>query len=138
MASFLLTWNPKIFKWVTLDEDITRVETGILSGHPYKFDWSVMSVKPAAGDDFYLTTVGYKPVNGIVGLGRITSDAYPLDSECRRRGINIEFHKLVNPDHKMLVETPVLQSIYPDQLWTPQCSGISIHPECEKLLKELW
>lgn len=138
MASYLLTWNPNVFAWPFIDEDIVKIDRFRDLDEKYILNWSVISSKPAAGDDFYLMVVGFKPVNGIVGLGKICGNAYTLDFQNRRKYVDIEFHKLLNPNKDMIIELPVLESVCPEQLWTPQCSGIRINDEYETFLRSLW
>ncbi len=139
MNSFLLTWNPNNFKWDDLKDCIDEVQE---NGNLF-FNWSVCSNKPAAGDWFYLMLVGCSSYNGIIGAGHILSDPYEFGDVMprrrkygsRRKFVDINFRMLFDPDKELLVENTVLRHFYPEQLWTPQSSGIIIKDHCAEFLR---
>lgn len=65
MSNYLLTWNPKITKWDTLDSEISKVE----KKHSTNVRWSCGMNKSIKPDDLIiLMRLGREP-KGIVGLG---------------------------------------------------------------------
>ncbi|RLC39437.1 MAG: HNH endonuclease, partial [Candidatus Coatesbacteria bacterium] len=72
MKTYLLSWNPEIWEWDDLDDEINTIkEKGFVEGR-----WScgrTKIIKP--GDYFFLIRLGKEP-KGIFASGRIISDVY--------------------------------------------------------------
>ncbi len=144
MATFLLTWNPKRWKWKSLKKDVKQVA----NGEKLVTNWSCgNSQKINIGDCIYLIRLGEEP-KGIIASGVITSPPFRLphwDNGRAKRGeeanyVEVEFDKLLHPDspnilpRSFLKEEPNLSKMH----WDTQVSGIKIPDEIAKILVDLW
>lgn len=123
----LYTWNPGKWEW----KDFKEAEATVRAGKRHKMYWSCGHTKSIAkGDQFLLVRLGVEP-KGIVGCGVVTSTPYALphwDAGLRSEGkealrTDLEFTFLsAHP----IITLRELERRYPDMIWTPQISGISV------------
>jgi 5-methylcytosine-specific restriction protein A len=84
--TFLLTWNPKIYRWDDLDDDIQELEeSGILESQ-----WSCgMRTHLPIGSRVFLIRLGRvqrgEPPKGIIASGSTCSTPYPLPHWIREK-----------------------------------------------------
>jgi 5-methylcytosine-specific restriction protein A len=136
-TGFLLTWNPTVWPWDNLEEDLAKLRlNGSLS-----FDWSCGANKSIKkGDRLFLVRLGVAP-KGIIGSGFATSDVFQRS----RRGqppqnrVKFVFDHLFDPSSEGLIGLDELNSTYfQPQKWNPQGSGISIRPDVLLKLEKRW
>lgn len=139
MSNYLLTWNPKITKWDTLDSEISKVE----KKHSTNVRWSCGMNKSIKPDDLIiLMRLGREP-KGIVGLGYSNTEVEtrPHWKEEERlkgksaRSVKINFFQLQS---KPIIPLASLQKEFPNFNWTPQSSGIGVSDQIAfKLFEEV-
>ena len=139
MACFIYTWNPDRWHWADFQDAIYRVN----NAENYERFWSCGNTKRIQpGDLFFLIKVGAKP-RGIIGCGYVSSVPYERahwDETKRAAGqvvlrTDLLFKAL---SEKPIFSTEELEHRFPEQLWSPQASGISVKEEiAEKLLSEI-
>jgi len=138
---WLLSWNPKNWKWDKYSEWCV----GTKSGERFIESWTCHSKKPAIGDEFYLIKLGEKP-RGLIGHGYIARESYSAphyNNERAQKGektnhIDAEFDRIFNYELEKFIDQEYLKSAFPDQNWSPQGSGIQIREKYVPLIKRLW
>ena len=137
MRTFLFLWNPHVWKWESLNHNISEIEN---SGST-KLTWRVHGHKKIRpGDRAFLMRLGAKP-KGIVATGEVVSASFP-DEHWDTEGIQthfvmIEFDVILDPKRSIL-GLPILQEISSAYNWTPQPSGVEIPPEISEKLESVW
>jgi len=130
MSAYIYTWNPERWHWADLQDAIYKVN----NNEEYERRWSCGNTKRIQpGDLFFLIKVGANP-RGIIGCGYVSSEPYdaPHWDESKRtvgeiaRRTNLLFKALST---KPIFTTEDLERRFPEQLWSPQSSGISIKDE---------
>ena len=137
MAAYLYTWNPARWKWIDLQNAISRVN----NDEDYKLSWSCGNTKRIiSGDRFFLMRLGKEP-KGIVGCGYVVSDMYEgthWDDKQAAEGKTTRHNTLL---FKALSDKPIfdllddLKGRYPSYQWTPQAGGLAIPDD---IALELW
>ena len=139
MAAFIYTWNPERWRWADLQEAIYAIN----NGEDYERLWSCGNTKRIkVGDLFFLVKVGSNP-RGVIGCGYVSSEPenYPHWDESKRAAGEIT--PRTNLLFKVLTNTPIfrtegLEQRFPEQMWSPQASGISLKEDiADKLLAEI-
>lgn len=135
--TILLTWNPKKWEWVNLDEMVD--ETSRLGSR--EVQWSVGRSKDIArGDRFYLLHLGLEP-RGIMASGWITSEPESKPhwdgSERSALYVDIEYDQLFRPE-QLILPVSKLKSLMPQQHWTPQSSGTIVREDYVAKLESAW
>jgi 5-methylcytosine-specific restriction protein A len=130
MATYIYTWNPKLWNWFDFRNAITLIS----AGEKYDCYWSCGNTKKIrVGDEFLLMRLGVDP-KGIIGVGKISSEPYLLphwDTAKAAQGQNVLRTDLL---FQALAEKPfillaALQREYGEFNWTPQASGITVPQE---------
>tara|TARA_R110001606_G_C15404397_1_gene653909 strand:+ start:9367 stop:11880 length:2514 start_codon:yes stop_codon:yes gene_type:complete len=137
VSSYLLSWNPKNFS--TGGEGLDQ---GTLD---YQKDevvrWSCHSKQVVEGDNVYLIKLG-KGSRGIIAKGVVTKASYIdkcwKDSTKERTYIDFRVEDIRHNCNEGLVPQVLLLKACPEQQWSPQSSGISIKPEYEETINNLW
>jgi 5-methylcytosine-specific restriction protein A len=135
--TFLLTWNPSRWEWSDYQEKVTAVQN---NGSTI-LRWSCGNSKNIKVDDqVFLMRVG--PLSpGIIGSGYVVKapfkDTHFSDEDREALYVEVAFDTLVDYQNNLL-SLEVLKQELPQQLWTPQASGISIKKECLSKLETLW
>ena len=137
MSSYLLSWNPKHF---TTGGDGSK--QGVLDYKPGEVvRWSCHSKQAVEGDIVYLIKLG-KGARGIIAKGTITKASYVdqcwKDASKQRTYIDFRLEEIRHSCSEGLVPQVLLQKSCPEQQWSPQSSGISIKPQYQNLIDELW
>lgn len=139
MAAYIYTWNPERWRWADLQDAIYKIN----NGEDYERLWSCGNTKRIqAGDLFFLVKVGANP-RGIIGCGYVSSapDDHPHWDETKKAAGEVA--PRTNLLFKVLTNTPIfrteaLQERFPEQVWSPQASGISVKDDiANKLLAEI-
>lgn len=139
MAAWLLTWNPDRYEWDNYDEECEEVS----KAQPIEFEWSCISKKAQAGDEFYLMKLG-KPPRGIIAHGIITKGSFESEhwddnkADQNTNYVSGECDTLLNYKTQEILNASVLDERCPQQWWHPQASGIRIRDEVLSTLTELW
>ena len=134
MRAWLLTANPKrqgLGRIMTAD-DLERYARTVMSWD----NWSVRSTKIRENDSFFLMLLGQGRLNGIMARGSICSAPYKgesWDEEGEALYVNVNFDS-----HPHFLSQKLLRERFPDQLWSPQSSGISIRAKYLKDLDSLY
>lgn len=130
--TYILTWNPNVYHWNDYEEKVNICKQGF----EFDYDWSCRSLKPHSGDRFILLMQGMGRKNGIVGYGTIYDKPYELPfAGYGGRFIDIKFTKMWNYKTDKYVRTDVLKTMFPEQCFSPQMSGIRIR---SSILPDLW
>ena len=98
---WLLSWNPKNWKWDKYSEWCV----GTKIGERFIESWTCHSKKPAVGDEFYLIKLGEK-LRGLIGHGYIARESYSAPH------YDYEQEKFIDQEY--------LKNSFPDQNWSPQ------------------
>ncbi|QUI70112.1 AAA family ATPase [Pseudoalteromonas sp. M8] len=137
MSSYLLSWNPKNFSTGGEGSDQGTLD--------YQKDevvrWSCHSRQVAEGDHVYLIKLG-KGSRGIIAKGIVTKASYIdkcwKDATKERTYIDFRVEDIRHNCNEGLVPQVLLLKACPEQQWSPQSSGISIKPEYEETINNLW
>lgn len=138
---WLLSWNPKNWKWDKYSEWCDGTEIG----KRFTESWTCLSKKPAVGDEVYLIKLGEKP-RGIIGHGYISREAYSAphyNPERAEKGektnhVDVEFDRIYSYETERYLDQEILKNTFHSQNWSPQGSGIRIREEYSPRLKMLW
>jgi len=137
MSSYLLSWNPKNFSTGGEGSDQGTLD--------YQKDeivrWSCHSKQVTEGDNVYLIKLG-KGSRGIIAKGVVTKASYVdkcwKDATKERTYIDFRVEDIRHNCNEGLVPQVLLLKACPQQQWSPQSSGISIKPEYEETINNLW
>ena len=137
--TFLFAWNPKKWKWETLQQSIDQIEqTGQATEK-----WSVISHrKIQPGDKAFLMRLGDEP-KGIMAAGFVSTVPF-LSKHWSGEGksmhcVMINFEVILDPGAEPLLSLDILnQGNLANVNWTPQSSGIEIAPEIADELEAVW
>jgi len=139
MRTFVFVWNPKKWNWIDLEKKIEIINQ---TGHVTE-DWGVASFKKIQlGDRFFLLRLGVKP-KGIIGSGYISSDVF-MAKHWNGDNVNIpkvmlDFDVLINAEIDPNLSIDILNSGDLAKMnWTPQLSGIEMHPDFVDKVESLW
>jgi 5-methylcytosine-specific restriction protein A len=142
MRTYVLTWNPKRWKWSSLDADVAAVACGRQAAENTWSTGNTRSIEP--GDRLFLLKLGTDP-RGIMGSGvaesRPTEEPH-WDEAKRASGatalrVRVRFDRLVAPDSVLEVEFLRANGLGAFH-WSPQASGISMQDDLALRLGELW
>ncbi len=140
MATYLLTWNPKRWKWDGLAADANEVaERGRLVRR-----WSCGNTKRIEqGDRVFLLRQGLEP-RGIIASGSVTTPSYQDDHWDPERDtpgwfVEVEFDALQDPETDPILPRERLDAPeFADVYWNTQASGTSIPPHVAEALEREW
>ena len=139
MRTFVFVWNPKKWNWIDLEKKIEIINQ---TGHVTE-DWGVASFKKIKlGDRFFLLRLGKEP-KGIIGSGYISSDVF-MAKHWNGDNVNIpkvmlDFDVLINAEIDPNLSIDILNSGNLAKMnWTPQLSGIEMHPDFVNKVESLW
>jgi len=143
MATYLLTWKPKLYDpWIeNIHDSIAELsENGFC-----KYSWSTgsnKSVKP--NDRVFMMKLGENP--GIIASGWAVSKVY-TDRHWNRNAISktakyvdVHFDAILNPEIDKPFSKPLLrEGVFQKQkTWTPQSSGMNIFDDIAEQLERDW
>src|SRR5436309_4999395 len=139
MASFLLTWNPRVYPWSDLRSDIRKLrKSGI-----FHSDWScARSKRIRKGDRVFLLRQGEEP-RGIVASGWATSDWYEGPG-WRRAGVpcnyvDLSLDVLLDAEREPILPREALShGALSRMYWDTQVSGIRIRDDVGRELEKAW
>jgi 5-methylcytosine-specific restriction protein A len=141
MSTYLFVWNPKVWKWIHLEQSIEQLnKTGSVTEA-----WSCSSYKKVRpGDRAFLMRVGKSP-KGIIASATIISNPFfsdfrsGEDKAVPRMRVMLDFDILLNAEKEPILTLDILkQGKLSSQNWLPQASGISIRPELVDELEAVW
>jgi hypothetical protein len=123
MSTFLLTWNPKAWKWDDFDECVAE----LVSEGTFQSRWSTgVTKRMVEGDRCFLMRLGAEH-KGIIASGFFCSGTFWDDHWSGEEGrsclyANVEFDVLVSPFSDQILPLEILKSKFPSFNWTPQAS----------------
>jgi len=143
MKTYLLTWNPRRWRW----DDLAETSAKTLAGKGVIGSWSCGNTKSIAkGDRIFLMRVSESP-KGIIASGWVTTaphlrlhwDTNKTAAGVECLGIDGEWERLINP----AVDVPLeMRDLKKGKLggfnWTPQSSGTRIPDDIADELEEKW
>ena len=130
--AFLLTWNPKLYDWATLDEDIETIE----AGDRLETSWSVRRKDLPAGSRVYLLKQGDES-RGLIASGLAITDASPDERNPSRSWVRVEFDRLLRRPvsvEQLLELSKTLSQVH----WSPQQSGTEVPEALVSDLEWAW
>ena len=143
MATFLLTWKPKLYdQWLV---DIPELIMEINENGFCKYGWSTGSSKKIQPNDrVFMMKLGENP--GIVASGWTASDVYedkhwnPKAKSKKANYVEVDFDTIINPETEAIFPLPLQKNgVYRNQkTWTPQSSGMELHDEVAEKLEKDW
>jgi hypothetical protein len=138
MSAYLLTWNPRKWKWSTLESDIKLLQK---QGY-MRIKWSCGRIgKILSGDKVFLLMQD-EGKRGIVGFGRAVSPVF-LDESWnssektigkRKNYVVVEFERLLNPESTILKED---RKILSRGYWCAP-GPIGVPPQLAEKLESAW
>jgi hypothetical protein len=134
VAAYLLTWNPRVFAWSDLRQDIARLRRG----RKLVTDWScARSKRIRKGDRLWLLRQGVEP-RGIVARGRAVSDWYEGPG-WRRPGVpchyvDWEIEVLLDAEQEPILPRELLATLGAMN-WNTMVSGITVPPDVDHALE---
>ncbi len=140
--AYLLTWNPN--KW-NFEGGFYSFLQQVENGENPIIEWSVVSSSIQKGDELYLMRLGEEP-RGIIAKGVSLSDVHlelHYDPERAKSGektkhITVQFLSAVDYSNDKHLNWKYLKTHFPEQMWTPQSSGIEIRSEYVTSLCDVW
>ena len=140
--TWLLSWNPNNWKWEDYEEAVSMTQSGLA----YETIWSCANTHVKPGDRVFLTVLGSSGKNGIIASGNALSESFEADHwdpEKNEQGkkakrINVSFDYILNYSTQKTLKQDVLNSLFPDQQWSPQGSGIEIKDVYIQQLEDEW
>ena len=105
--------------------------------------WSCgVTKKIVKGDRAFLIKLGTEKPTGIMASGYSLSETFEAEhySDPQRTALYTElrYDILLHPKKERLLEREYLNQIIPEVKWSPQASGMTIHPEQAEKLEEIW
>jgi 5-methylcytosine-specific restriction enzyme A len=138
MATYILTWNPRVWKWHSFETDYQNVRAvGYLD-----FQWSCGATRRIKeGDRLFLLRQGTEP-KGILAAGSATSTPDGGNNFTQKRNaswnIDVRFDVLLRPEDEILPLSALSSGKLSDVYWHPRASGMSVSPEAAAALEEIW
>jgi len=138
MNTYLITWNPRLWPWVTLEHDIVKLrEVGYLDD-----GGTCKTTQLRRGDRAFLLRQGEEP-RGILGSGYATSERYEdkhfVDQDKRANYADVRFDVILNPSKEPSLETRHLIAAGLTTVnWKTRGSGIRIPADAAAKLESLW
>lgn len=137
VKGILLTWNPG--KYNAGGDGTKEFSTGLSVGESHR--WSCNTTKVNVGDVVYLIRLGVEP-RGIVARGVVTNPSYTDkdwgDDSKNKRYIKFSVEDLREDCAVGLLPMVLLNTVLPEQSWSPQSSGIEIKADTLPKLQDLW
>ena len=141
--TYLITWNPQ--KWNRWPGGYASVVSQVNSGKPYIESWTFSNSEVKPGDICYLVRLGDDP-RGIIAKGIVKSKKYKAphyDLDRAAKGettdhVDVEFSEMIDYQTDNFIPWSDLAELFPEQMWTPQSSGIAIKDEYTSDLNDLW
>jgi len=139
MTAYLLTWNPKQFKWHELKNKISKFR----AGGSITLQWSCGNTKRIAkGDRLYLLRQGVEP-RGImasgIALGAPTEDRSWNSAQKTARYVPVALDALLDPITDGVLPLSELRNGALGKVnWKTQVSGIVINDVAAEILNKQW
>lgn len=134
---WLLTWNPS--KWSDGGVGNTEYSLGLKAGQ--EVDWRCSSKQPKLGDRVFLVRTGINP-KGIVAKGSVLRESFIKaaadDPSKEYNNITVAFDELRETCEEGALSSVLLKAAMPEQVWSPQSSGISIKSSLHQKCLSLW
>jgi 5-methylcytosine-specific restriction enzyme A len=144
MKTYLLTWNPEKYDWISIEEDADKINA---SQNTQIDRWSCGNTKKIMkGDRVFLLRQGQEP-RGIVAAGWVVNSSYvaphwdedQASSGKTTRFVDVVFSNLLIPGkHKIIRREYLNADEFQVMHWDSQSSGINIPDHIAKELEKLW
>jgi 5-methylcytosine-specific restriction protein A len=139
MNTYLCTWNPKIWPWNDLNQDIESCKKNCFLDDR----WSCGNTKKIEpGDRIFLIKLGHENPNGIMASGfalsHVFEDEHYSDEKRKALYVKVRFDVVLHPYDENILLKNVLKEKIPAMKWSPQASGVSIKSEDSTILENLW
>ena len=133
-ATYLLKWNPNIYKWLDLSERVEEIQRRGF----FKTLWNCGNTKRIKiNDRVFLLRATVAP-RGIIASGIVTKAPHKWRRE-KMLYVEVRFDVLLNPDRECVLTLEQLQKgNLADGPWTIQGSGKSIPPKTAAALESVW
>ena len=142
MHTWLLSWNPKNWEWSTFFRDRATAASNL----PVNETWRCANSTAAVGDAVYLVRTGEEP-RGIIAHGIITKNPFDAAHHDPARAANgeksqfvgIDFNDIRDPTQDEFLSISTLEAeVDPEQVWSPQSSGIAINERAPQRARRSW
>ena len=143
MSTYLLTWNPRKWKWEDLPSRIKEIKKKGFA----KTDWSCGNSKRIAeGDRVFLLRQGEEP-RGICGAGWADSESYAgthwREEKAKigrtTRYVNVRWEVLLDAENESIFPREWLNERPLSEVnWNTQISGITVPARAAEELEERW
>jgi 5-methylcytosine-specific restriction protein A len=136
--TYLLTWNPDVWKWESLGDDAAVVRASGMEDR-----WSCANRRVEIGDTLYLMRLGRAP-RGIIGAGEALTPTYtaPHWDESKgnrpRRYVDLRWSALLDPSTEPILPFDWLRDHFPGMMWASRMSGIKIPDAIAAALAVEW
>ncbi|SFW22585.1 AAA family ATPase [Ruminococcus flavefaciens] len=134
--AWLLAWNPNNYDWESVDDQYNyyTMLKKVQNGDKYTEAWRCHSTKVKSGDRIFIIRLGVNP-KGIVATGYAYSDSYEKNGT---RLVDITITDTKDYKSEKIISQEQLKTLFPEQQWSPQASGISIKPDAAQWLIDNW
>ena len=138
MTTYLLSWNPKVWEWENIQENIAKINQLGYS----EMQWSTGVTKTIEdGDRVFVMKLGIEP-RGIVASGWATSSVKHSDNYKARSKPSLYikgyFDTILKPNDVFPIEFLQNDILYKRVYWTPQASGMRIPDDIAEKLEKDW
>ncbi len=138
--AWLLTYNPTKWEWNHYDEAVSITKTGA----GCYINWNCANQNAKIGDRVFIVKLGENSSpKGIFATGYIISgffedDNFDLSKSNRIKYVSILLTTILDYKTDKIITIDELNTIFPQQVWSPQGAGIAIKPEIVHPFMKLW
>ena len=140
--AWLLSWNPNNWNWEDFDIAVRTIRVG----NCYQDSWSCANTHVTPGDRVFLIMLGMGMKNGIVASGFASSSSYEDEHweskssniSKKVKYIDVSFDSIIDYRINETLKQTDLKTLFPDQQWSPQGSGIEIKQQYIDSLEAQW
>ena len=131
IEALLLSWNPEIPDW-NYKEACLKVKNGEKS----EMVWRTKRTDGVEENtEVFLIKIGNEEPKGIIAHGYVTEEPY-LENGIRY--VDVEFDKILDYENEKFLKQEDLVLKFPEQVWSPQASGIEIKKTVAPELRKMW
>ena len=138
MKAWLLSWNPSLRDWNNYEKSVVKSKAGLL----FKGNWLCRNGGVRQGDRIQLIKIGDNLPRGIIASGYAASDCY-YDYSSKYHGkdkirVKVVFKTILDYNKEPILLQDELKHSFPEQCWSPRCSGIAIRDQYVFDLDLMW
>ena len=140
--AWLLTWNPEDYPYDDYEEQVNDLK----NGKTVIEQWACANSHVKIGDRVFFMRLGTGEKNGILASGYATRESF-IDEHYNQeraasgetvRYIEFKFDIMLDRNGASFLTQERLISLFPNQHWSPQGSGIAIKQEYVEALETEW